>query len=177
MRRYFAFAGRTGTLAVSLVAAAVFLLLVFPNLPVGGDTLDTKPGYTHEEAIAAMEAYGADGRTTYAWTSMLLDTLFPLAYVTLFAGLIYRFRATEGTWWLAYIPVAAGICDLLENAQITAMLIRYPDIGAVQVAWASAFTAAKWWIGPVYLVLGVGFPVLAAVRAALAKIRRSGREP
>ena len=175
VRRYFDFAGRTGTLAVCLVAAAVLLLLVFPNLPVGGDTLDTKSGYTYEEAMASMEAYGADGRTTYAWASMVLDTLFPLAYVTLFAGLIYRFRASEGTWWLAYIPVVAGLCDLLENVQITAMLVHYPNISAVQVAWASAFTTGKWWIGPVYQILGVGLLLLAAGRASFARIRR-GRE-
>ena len=174
MRRYFEFAGRTSTLAATLVAVVVFLLLVFPNLPVGGDTLDTKPGYTHAEAMASMEEYGADGRTTYAWASMVLDTLFPLAYVTLFAGLIYRFRATEGTWWLAYIPPVAGLCDLLENVQITAMLVQYPDIGAVQVAWASAFTMVKWWIGPVYQILGVGLLLLAAGRAAFARIRSGG---
>lgn len=176
MRRFFEFAGRTGTLAATLVAVAVFLLLVFPNLPVGGDTLDTKPGYTFEEAMASMEEYGADGRTTYAWASMVLDTLFPLAYVTLFAGLLYRFRATEGTWWLAYIPVVAGLCDLLENVQITAMLVRYPDIGAAQVAWASAFTTVKWWIGPVYQLLGVGLLLLAVGRTGLTRMRRSRRE-
>lgn len=174
MRRYFAFARRNGTLAVTLVAVAVLLLLVFPNLPIGGETLDTKPGYTYEEAVASMEAYGTDGRTIYAWSSMLLDTLLPLAYVTLFAGLIYRFRATEGTWWLAYIPVVAGIFDLLENVQITAMLVRYPDVSAVQVAWASAFTTVKWWIGPVYQILGAGLLLFAAGRAALAKIRGAG---
>lgn len=174
MRRYLEFAGRTGTLATTLVAVVLFLLLVFPNLPVGGDTLDTKPGYTYEEAMASMEAYGADGRMTYAWASVVLDTLFPLAYVTLFAGLICRFRATEGTWWLAYIPVVAGLCDLLENVQITAMLVRYPDIGAVQVAWASAFTTVKWWIGPIYQILGVGLLLLAAGRATFERIRNGG---
>ncbi|MYA16502.1 MAG: hypothetical protein F4Z28_06875 [Gammaproteobacteria bacterium] len=171
MRRFFEFSGRTGTLAVALVAVAVLLLVVFPNLPVGGDMLDTKPGYAYQEAMASMEEYGADGRTTYALASMSLDTLFPLAYVTLFAGLIYRFRATEGTWWLAYIPVVAGLCDLLENVQITAMLVQYPDIGAVQVAWASAFTTVKWWIGSGYQILGVGLLLLAAGRAVFARIR------
>ncbi len=172
MRTYFAFAGRTGTLAVTFAATAVFLILVFPNLPVDGQLLDLKPGYSYDEAMALMAQYGPDGRATYAWSSVLLDTLFPISYVTLFAGLIYRFRLTEGTWWLAFVPVAAGLWDLAENAQIAAMLVRYPDIGATQVAWASAFTAAKGWMGPIYQTLGAGLLLLAMVRNVVRAIRR-----
>ncbi|MDE0363478.1 MAG: hypothetical protein OXI74_20060 [Rhodospirillaceae bacterium] len=176
MRSYFEFAGRTGTLAVTFAATAVFLVLVFPNLPVGGELLDMKSGYSHEEAMASMEQYGPDGRTTYAWASVLLDTLFPVSYVTFFAGLIYRFRLTEGLWTLAFVPVVAGLWDLAENAQITAMLVRYPDVGATQVVWASAFTTVKGWIGPVYQILGVGLLLLATLRGTVRWIRgrRSG---
>ena len=172
MRAYFAFAGRTRTLAMTFAATAVFLVLVFPNLPIGGEMLDMKPGYSHDEAMASMEQYGSDGRTTYAWGSVLLDTLFPISYVTFFAGLIYRFRLTEGTWILAFVPVLAGILDLAENAQITAMLVQYPDVGATQVAWASAFTTAKGWIGPVYQILGLGLLLLAMLRGAVRAVRR-----
>ena len=174
MRAYFAFAGRTGTLAVTFVATAVFLVLVFPNLPIDGELLDLKPGYSYDEAMASMAQYGPDGRTTYAWASMLLDTLFPIAYVTFFAGLIYRFRLTEGTWVLAFVPVAAGLWDLAENAQITAMLVRYPHVGAAQVAWASAFTTVKGWIGPIYQILGLGLLLLAMVRGIVRALRRRG---
>ena len=170
MRAYFVFAGRTGTLAVTLAATAVFLVLVFPGLPVDGELLDLKPSYSYDEAMASVAQYGADGRTTYAWASVLLDTLFPISYVTFFAGLIDRFRLTEGTWVLAFLPVVAGFWDLAENAQITAMLVQYPDVGATQVAWASAFTAAKGWIGPVYQILGLGL-LLAMARGVVRAIR------
>ncbi|MXY58855.1 MAG: hypothetical protein F4Y41_21155 [Gammaproteobacteria bacterium] len=172
VRAYFEFAGRTGTLAVTLAATAVLLVLVFPNLPIDGELLDLKPGYSHDEAMASMEQYGPNGRTMYAWASVLIDTLFPVCYVTLFAGLIYRFRLTEGTWILAFLPVAAGIWDLAENAQITAMLLQYPDVGATQVAWASTFTAVKGWMGPIYQTLGVGLLAVQAARAAIRAIRR-----
>ena len=105
---------------------------------------------------------------------MLLDTLFPVVYVTLFAGLIYRYRLTEGTWWLAFVPVTAGVWDLLENVQITAMLVGYPDLGPSQVAWASAFTTVKGYVGPVYQILGLGLLLVALVRRALARIRGGG---
>ena len=173
MRNYFEFAGRTGVLAATFAATAAFLFLVFPNLPIEGEMLDLKPGYSHEEAMDAMEGYGADGRTTYAWASAVLDTLFPLTYVTFFAGLIYRFRLTEGTWVLAFVPVFAGIWDLAENAQITAMLIQYPDVSAGQVAWASTFTSIKsGWIGPVYQLLGAGLLLIAAVRGVFRAVFR-----
>ena len=174
MRRYFEFAARTGTLLVTFVATAALLFLVFPNLPINGELLDMKPGYSFDEAMAALEGYGPDGRTTYAWASMLLDTLFPLVYVTLFAGLIYRFRLTAGTWWLAFVPVAAGILDVLENVQITALLVGYPDLGATQVAWASTFTAVKGYIGPVYQLLGAGLLLVAVVRRVLGRPRSRG---
>ena len=170
-RTYFGFAGRTGTLLVAFAATAAFLVLVFPNLPIGGEMLDYRPGYSHDEAMAAMEQYGPEGRTTYAWSSMLLDTLFPIAYTTLLAGLIYRFRLSERAWILAFIPVFAGLVDLAENAQITAMLVQYPDVGTTQVAWASAFTAVKGWIVPVCLILGSGLLLVAAARRTIRAIR------
>ena len=155
----------------TFVATAALLFLVFPNLPLNGEMLDVKLGYSYDEAMASMAGYGPDGRTIYAWASMLLDTLFPLVYVTLFAGLIHRFRLTEGTWWLAFVPVAAGVWDLLENVQIAAMLVGYPDLGPSQVAWASAFTLVKGYVGPVYQVLGIGLLLVALVRRALARNR------
>ncbi|MCZ0942996.1 MAG: hypothetical protein OXJ53_08065, partial [Gammaproteobacteria bacterium] len=143
-------------------------------LPINGEMLDMKPGYSYDEAMAAMEEYGPDGRTTYAWGSMVLDTLFPLVYVTFFAGLIYRFRLTEGTWWLAFVPVVAGIWDLGENVQITAMLVGYPDLDPGQVASASAFTTVKGYIGPVYQLLGIGLLLVAAVRRLFNRARSGG---
>ncbi len=175
MRSYFEFASRTGTLAVTFAATAAFLVLVFPNLQIGGEMLDMKPGYSHEEVMASMAEYGPEGRTTYAWGSAVLDTLFPICYVTLFAGLIYRFRLTEGAWVLAFIPVIAGLGDLGENVQITTMLVQYPEVSATQAAWASAFTIFKGWIGPVYQILGIGLFLVAMVRIAVRAIRgRSG---
>ena len=105
--------------------------------------------------------------------SLVLDTLFPFIYVTFFAGLIYRFRAFEGTWWLAYIPILGGIWDLMENAQISLMLIGYPEVSEAQVAWASVFTQAKHWIGSVYLAIGFLLALVSITRTTFTKIRSS----
>lgn len=171
MRGYFGFAGRNGTLLVTFTTTAAFLFLVFPNLPINGVLLDLKPGYSFDEAMAAMEGYGPHGRRVHAWSSMVLDTIFPLAYATLFAGLIHRFRLTGGTWWLAFVPVSAGIWDILENIQIAAMLISYPDVAPSQVAWASTFTTIKGYIGPVYQIPAAGLLLVAIARLALARFQ------
>jgi len=115
MKKWFEFASQTRVLAATFVLTLVFLFVVFPALPVNGELLDYKSSYTHDEAMAAMEEYGPEGRRVYAWASPTLDTLFPIVYVSFFAGLIYRCRPTERLWWLAFIPVAAGIVDLGEN--------------------------------------------------------------
>ena len=171
MRQYFEFASRTSALLTTLALVVLILFFVFPNLPIGGELLDEKPGYTYEEAITALNAYGGDGRTVYLWTSLLLDTLFPLVYVTFFAGVIYRFSVTEGTWWLAFLPVFGGAWDLIENIQISSMLVAYPDVTELQVASASLFTSVKHWIGTGYLVVAVGVFLISITRATFAKIR------
>ena len=69
------------------------------------------------------------------------------------------------------MPVVAGILDLLENVQITAMLVEYPDVSPSQVASASAATTAKWTVGAVYQILGIGLFLIAMVRQGLARVR------
>ena len=64
----------------------------------------------------------------------------------------------------------AGIWDLCENAQITAMLLMYPDIGETQVAWASFFTHVKTaWIGPAYQWPAIAFVLVALLRAVMRR--------
>ena len=159
-------------LATTFVLTMVFAFGVFPLLPVDGELLDYKTSYSHEEAMAAMEEYGDRGRRIYAWASPTLDTLFPVVYVSFFAGLIYRCRPTEHLWWLALVPVVAGIVDLGENAQITLMLIQYSGVSPGQAAAASAFTQLKALAGPVYQLLALALLALASGRWLLRRPRQ-----
>ncbi len=171
MRKYLAYAAETRTLWLTFAGTLIFLILVFPALPIGGEMLDLKPSYSHSEAMAALEGYGTEGRMVYAWSSAVLDTLFPLVYVTFFAGLIYRFRPVERAWILSLIPISAGIVDLGENIQIIAMLIQYPEVGETQAAWASTFTMVKGMLGPVYLLLGIALVLLGLAKRLRARMR------
>lgn len=169
MRTYFESVSATPMLAANLVLALI-LVAVFPALPIGGEMLDVKSGYTYREAVSAFESYGEPGRRLYAWSSATLDTLLPVAYASLLAGLVYRFRPTERLWKLAYLPIGAGLLDLCENIQIILLLVLYPEISAGQVASASLFTASKGHALSICLALAV---VLGAVSVLRSRLNRT----
>jgi hypothetical protein len=156
-RQFFEFAAGTRVLLVSFVGVMLMALLVFPMLPLGGDMIDLKLNYALSDIQRSMLQYGESGRTVYAIASPTLDTLFPALYVTFFCGLLYRFRPSERLWPTAFIPLVAGVWDLCENAQITALLLQYPNVSASQVAVASFFTTTKHVMSAVYELLAVVF--------------------
>ena len=169
MREYLNFASHIGTLIVTFLVSISLLFLVFPIIPINGESLDVQSWYTYDEAMTLLEGYGSDGRTIYLWSSLLMDTLFPVMYVTFLAGLIHRFRLSDRMWWVALIPLVAGILDLTENVQISLMLISYPDVGELQTATAAIFTAAKHWM---FYISGIIALALLAVSSARAFRRR-----
>ena len=175
MRTYCEYVSRAPVLGVTLVIGLLLLGVVFPALPIGGEMLDVRPGYTYDEVIAALDGYGAQGRGVYAWASATLDTVLPVIYVSFLAGLIYRFRPTERLWWLASLPVAAGVLDLGENVQIIHMLLHYPDISAGQVARASVFTVSKGYAVTVCLALAGLLLARAAGSHVVHRVRGRNR--
>ncbi|MDE2863186.1 MAG: hypothetical protein OXP37_01765 [Chloroflexota bacterium] len=171
MQKYLEIAGRTPVLIANLIGALALLFVVFPALPIGGELLDAMPAYTHAEAIAAMESYGESGRLVYAWSSLTLDVLLPIVYVSFLAGFLYRFPPAGVLRGIVFLPFAAGLLDLAENVQLTLMLTRFPDVGATQVALASWFTMAKTAVAAVSMSAAVVFAAVAAVRLAGRRLR------
>lgn len=167
MRTYLEHASMMPVLGIMPVVALILLIAVFPVLPIGGESLDSRNGYTHQEAVAAMEGYGEGGRRLYAWSSATLDTLLPIVYASFLAGLIYRLRPTERVWRLSYLPLVAGGLDLGENVQIVLMLAQYPDVSAGQVAVASSFTLLKSFAISSCLALTAAIAAIWAVRRAV----------
>lgn len=141
LRRYLGLASLTPILIASGIGM-VLNMVAFQALPVvGGDLIDQLPGYTYAEIMDKLEGYGPEGRRIYALASPTLDTLFPILYVTFFAGLIHRLRPTPVA--LALVPIVLGVWDLFENAQITAMNLTYPDVSESLASSASLFTRVK----------------------------------
>ncbi len=144
MIRYFQFAAKTKVLILTFIGIFFFALVIFPNIPLGAETLDTQFQYDFMLVQKLMAQYGKDGRYTYLIMSSTLDMLFPLIYGTFFAGLIYRFRINNLFGWFAVISVIAGCTDLSENIQVITLLLQYPDISQGLVQSASWATKIKW---------------------------------
>lgn len=143
IRSYIQFVSRTGVLAASFVGA-VLLSASFTFFPFGNDLLDANLTYTHEEALAIIEAYGEEGRRTYMTLSLSVDMLLPIVYVSFLVGALRRsltgFRASA----FAGIAFAAGTLDVLENTQIATILAQFPDISTIQTSLTSLTTRLKW---------------------------------
>lgn len=163
MKAYFDFVSDTKILLTTFGLTWLFLLVIFPQLAGDIESLDVRTdGYDYVEAMAALEAFGEAGRARYAWISPTLDTLFPICYVSFYAGVLYRFAPHEKLRALAYLPLCGGVFDLGENIQIVTMLLQYPDISIAQVEWANRFTLTKFAFARSSLVLGLIVLIWAA---------------
>ncbi len=170
--KYLDFASR-GIVLAALFVSMIIIIFVFQNLPYIGDNLiDTQLGYDHAKVMALMENYGADGRLFYAFASPTLDTLFPLVFTTLYAGAICALLPMQRLWPLVWLPIAGGIFDLIENAQIVAMLVQYPEISPEQVAVASATTWIKFGLIWTSLLLIAIFGAVKLTRWTMNRLRQ-----
>jgi len=168
--RYLAFAAKTPVLFLSFFSSGLLLVWVFPALPVGAPLLDTLPGYSPSLARELLGNYGAEGRRWYAVASPTLDTLLPICYTTFFAGMLYRCQLPGRFAWVVFVPIAVALWDLLENLQITSLLLSYPDVTDGQILWASAFT----WVKGVVLVPAMLLVVVFAVLYRMGSRSRRG---
>lgn len=159
-------------LAVVLAIDAVLAGWVAPRIAAGSDgggPLDLSLTYTADEAYARIAVFDEDTRRFYAVTEATLDVLFPLAYSLFFACLIlYLLRRADRQEsrlrWMALAPFGALIADLLENAGIVALLVRYPARMEGVAAVTGWMTLTKWAFVGVTVVVVLAAVVLVARR-------------
>ena len=85
---------------------------------------------------------GPDGRSIYVLSSLLLDTVYPILYLSLFLGAYFKlFRSSKA---ILFVPVIAFSFDILENLQITRLNLNFPNINETHVYLASMTTSLKW---------------------------------
>ena len=121
------------------ICGLIFFLLphnIFSNM------LDLELFYSKENIIENFSAIGPDGRSIYVLSSLLLDTVYPILYLSLFLGAYYKlFRNSKV---ILLVPITAFSFDILENLQITRLNLNFPIINETNVYLASITTSLKW---------------------------------
>ena len=118
--------------------------LIFIFLPhnIFANMLDLELFYSKENVVRNFNAIGSDGRSIYVLSSLILDTLYPILYTSLILGAYIKlFKSSE---LILYIPLIAFSFDILENVQITRLILNFPNVSETHVYLASMATSLKW---------------------------------
>jgi len=119
--------------------------------------LDTLFNYSQAQAYQHLAAYKEEGRQVYLFSTLFLDTLFPLAYGIFLALLLAFLFGKTKLGILALLPLPLILVDYIENSHIALLLINYPE-QMPQIAYSgSIFTSIKWiLIGILLLSVSLG---------------------
>ena len=121
------------------ICGLIFFLLphnIFSNM------LDLELFYSKENVIENFSTMGPDGRSFYVLSSLLLDSVYPILYLSLFLGAYFKlFRSFKA---ILLVPITAFSFDILENLQITRLNLNFPNINETHVYWYSMATSLKW---------------------------------
>ena len=118
--------------------------LIFIFLPhnIFANMLDLELYYGKENVVRNFNAIGSDGRSVYVLSSLLLDTIYPILYTSLFLGAFVKLFQRSQT--ILFLPLTAFSFDILENIQITILNLNFPNINETHVYLSSMATSAKW---------------------------------
>jgi len=102
-------------------------------------------GYNPWEVRAFLASLSAEGRAAYLGPQRVLDTIMPMALTTALGLLVYRL-VRRWSWIagviLALVPLPYFAFDMLENAQVAAIL-RADAVSDTMAEAASRFTVCK----------------------------------
>ena len=144
--------------ALMILAAAGFQIF---GPAVGGAYLDlvSEPG----EVRALFASLTPEQKTAHFWVTVIIDTVFPLSFGLLFAGMALRFFGKWGK--IASVPAfAVLIFDLTENT-----------VQALALSGTADALDAKVWLTPVkfgLFWLAAGIAILAALIGVFRLVTR-----
>lgn len=136
-----------------LILLLLFQQVLFKHLLPQGEhalMLDTQFFYSAEDAYDIIGNYSEAMRHAFMIGELTLDLVFPWIYTLLFAFLFaVLFKGAK----IVLFPFLMLIFDYLENAAILFLLIRYPQEYSGMAAMAAVFSAIKWILLPMILLL------------------------
>ena len=121
------------------ICGLIFFLLphnIFSNM------LDLELFYSKEKVVENFSTMGPDGRSIYVLSSLLLDTVYPILYLSLFLGAYFKLFSSSKV--ILLVPITAFSFDILENLQITRLNLNFPNISETHVYLSSMTTSLKW---------------------------------
>jgi len=136
--------------STKVIFLLVILLLAcsvgFQNLPnnIYPNMLDLLFGFNALDVQKTFEALGETGRTQYIYSSLILDTAFPIIYGLLFFALLLKLK--EERAFILSLPLMAVIFDLCENISISLMMSSdlFYEISESQIFISSVLNQCKW---------------------------------
>jgi len=136
--------------STKVIFLLVILLLAcsvgFQNLPnnIYPNMLDLLFGFNALDVQKTFEALGETGRTQYIYSSLILDTAFPIIYGLLFFALLLKLK--EERAFILSLPLMAVIFDLCENISISLMMSSdlFYEIPESQIFISSVLNQCKW---------------------------------
>ena len=129
-----------------LLILLVICSVCFQNLPnnIYPNMLDLSFGFTSIDVQNTFEALGEKGRTQYIYSSLILDTAFPIFYGFLFFALLLKLK--EERVFILSLPLMAVIFDLCENISISLMMSSgvFSEISEFQIFFSGVLNQCKW---------------------------------
>lgn len=116
----------------------------------GGDLLEERFGYSATEAQEWLRLLGEDRRDTYRGFQLLdgLNAAFMTVALTLsLTFTLSRLLGARNVFrLLIYLPVFAGVSELLENSLLLSMLSTFPSVAST-ARFAGPITGVKFVLG------------------------------
>ena len=131
------------------ICGLIFFLLpydIFTNM------LDLRFSYNEEIVKQSFVLIGEDGRQLYFFCALIIDTIYPLLYVSLLIGAYYKLFKKNA--FLFIFPLMAGLFDISENIQVSLLLSNFPTLSSQNIFYSSTSTSIKW------IAIGISLTVL-----------------
>jgi hypothetical protein len=119
--------------------------------------IDLKLSYGIKDVYDSFNAMGEEGRVINIYSTLILDTVYPILYVSLILGAYVKLFSKNG--YILFIPILTGLFDLSENIQSVIMNLNYSTLDESQVTLASLTTSLKW-LFVVLMILILVFGIL-----------------
>ena len=141
--KYFNFVSSTKSqIAIFVLLNICGLIFIFLPHNIFSNMLDLELFYGKEDVVKNLDAIGPDGQNIYILSSLILDTLYPILYTSLFIGAYVKLY--KSSQLILFLPLTAFSLDILENLQITRLILNFPNINETHVYFSSMTTSFKW---------------------------------